>query len=130
MSRSFSRLLALLLLSTALQGECEGFASHFLERGLSAQKSVVVFRESTAQQVDLDIVDQDNISKLRFRQLQQACKRMGLPTTGTTGTLRTRLRDHICESQPGFVLMDDDGVDNEVCDVSEHASRMTNHRRV
>jgi hypothetical protein len=123
MNLHFACVYVLLLSSAAVWDECEGFTRLVVEPGRSVTKTVRILRESTVQ-IEQDFVDQESISKLRFRQLQQACKRMGLPTSGTTGSLRNRLRDHLCESQPGFG-MEDDGDDKEVCDVSK--LRDTNH---
>ena len=64
------------------------------------------------------LLDQQAISNLKFRQLHFELASRDLPTHGTTGQLRERLRQAVLPDQDPECIVNEDGIDDDCVSVS------------
>jgi len=70
-----------------------------LGRSTTYLRSVAVTVDTEFASTEVGLTTPEEIGKLTFRQLQKECKARGLPAVGTTGTLRQRLTEALCDPE-------------------------------
>lgn len=69
-------------------------------RRLSQHTLSVLAAPSTKEEEQTDVLTLEHVANMSFRELQHECSERGLPSEGTTATLRARIREYICPVDP------------------------------